>query len=115
MRRRLRRSGPARPHPSSIRPHTRSACLPAALRCRYSTSQFSQPWALTLVGATSASRLPSGELLVQFGIEWPDAGAQSVPILIANGVQYSRSYSGIGGHSGPRSATLYRTGVVAGL
>ena len=86
------------------------------MRCSYSTSQFTQPWALKLVGAASASKLPTGELLVQFEIEWPDAGAQYVPIMLATGSQYSRSFSGLGKHIVvPRSATLNRNGVVTGL
>lgn len=62
----------------------------------YSVSGWSTPWQLTLLGQPSVQRLVSGELLLEFEMQWNWAPEQRVGFMIGSG-RYTASAQGISG------------------
>ena len=92
---------------------------PRSPRCRFSPASFQQPWTLQLVGAVAASKLPGGDVLLQFEFVWPSGVGKTILQYSGVGAYDAGSGSGLLGlqrhASMPESSTLDRDGILIGI
>ena len=96
-----------------------TAPLPCPPHCRFTPSSFQQPWTLQLVGAVAASKLPGGDVLLQFEFVWPSGVGNTILQYCGTGAYNTGSGSGLLGlqrHATmPESSTLDRNGTLVGI